>query len=70
MAEGNSMSEEVKAEDEEGYLEDDKRQQAFVLLLRVTQANGKPVPMGGFTSRVMAQMLYEIAGVTLSGHTN
>ena len=65
MAEGNSMSEEVKAEDEEGYLGDDKREQAFVLLLRVTQANGKPLPIGGFTSRVMAQMLYEITGVTL-----
>ena len=39
MAERNSMSEEVKAEDEEGYLGEDKREQAFVLLLRVTQAN-------------------------------
>ena len=64
MAEGNSMSEEVKAEDEEGYLGEDKREQAFVLLLRVTQANGKPLPIGGFTNRAMAQMLYEIAGVT------
>ena len=64
MAEGNSMSEEVKVEDEEGYLGEDKREQAFVLLLRVTQANGKPLPIGGFTNRAMAQMLYEIAGVT------
>ena len=71
-AEGNSMSEEVKAEDEEGYLGEDKREQAFVLLLRVTQANGKPLPICGFTNRVMAQMLYEIAGVTPKGcgHTN
>ena len=30
----------------------------------MTQANGKPLPIGGFTSRVMAQMLYKIAGVT------
>ena len=58
------MSEEVKAEDEEGYLGEDKREQAFGLLLRVTQANGKPLPIGGFTSRAMAQMLNEIAGVT------
>ena len=64
MAEGNSMSKEVKVEDEEGYLGEDKREQAFVLLLRVTQANAKPLPIGGFTNRVMAQMLYEIAGVT------
>ena len=65
MAEGNSMSEEVKAEDKEGNLGEDKREQAFVLLLRVTQANGKPLPIGGFTNRAMAQMLYQIAGVTL-----
>ena len=64
MAEGNSMSEEVEAEDKEGYLGEDRREQVFVLLLRVTQANGKPLPIGGFTSRAMAQMLYEIAGVT------
>ena len=37
MAEGNSVSEEVKVEDKEGYLGEDKREQAFVLLLRVTQ---------------------------------
>ena len=64
MAERNSMSEEVKAEDKEGYLGEDRREQAFVLLLRVTQANGKPLPIGGFPSRVMAQMLYKITGVT------
>ena len=63
MDEGNSMSEEVKAEDEEGCLGDDKREQAFVLLLRVTLANGKPLPIGGLTSRVMAQM-YKITEVT------
>ena len=30
----------------------------------MTQANGKPLPIGGFTSRVMAEMLYKITGVT------
>ena len=30
----------------------------------MTQANGKPLPIGGFTGRAMAQMLYDIAGVT------
>ena len=64
MAEGNSMSKEVKTEDEEGHLGEDKREQVFVLLLRVTQANGKPLPIGGYTSRAMAQMLYKIARVT------
>ena len=39
MAEGNNMSQEVKVE-EEGYLGKDKKEQTFVLLLRVTQANG------------------------------
>ena len=62
MAEGNDTSEEVKVEEEEGYLGKDKREQSFVLLLRVTQSNDKPLPIGGFTGRVMAQMLYEIAG--------
>ena len=57
MVEGNSMNKEVKVEDEEGYFGEDKREQAFVLLLRVTQANGKPLPIGVFTSRAMEQML-------------
>ena len=64
MAEGSDMGEEVKVEEEEGYLRGDKREQPFVLLLRVTQASGKPLPIGGFTGKVMAQMMYEIAGVT------
>ena len=59
------MSEEVKVEDKEDYLWEDKREQAFVLLLRVMQANGKPLPTGGFTNRAMAQMLYKITGVTV-----
>ena len=31
----------------------DLRDQQFVLLLRVTQANGRLMPIGGFMSRVM-----------------
>ena len=64
MTEGNGMDEEVKVEEEEGYLRGDKGEQPFVLLLRVTQASGKPLPKRGFTGRAMAQMLHEIAGVT------
>ena len=64
IAEGNDISEEVKVEEEEDYLGKDKREKSFVLLLRVTQPKGKPLPIGGFTGRVMAQMLYEIARVT------
>ena len=37
--------------------------QPFVLLLRVMQSNGKPLPIGGFTGRAMSQMLHEVAGV-------
>ena len=57
IAEGSDMSEEVK-------VEEDKRERSFVPLLRVTQANGKTLPIGQFTGTSMAQMLYEIAGVT------
>ena len=34
-----------------------------MLLLRVTQANGRPLPIGGFMSRAMAQMIHDIMGV-------
>ena len=63
MAEGNDRDEEVKIEEEEGYLRGDKSEQPFVLLLRVTQTCGKPLLLGRFTGRAMAQMLYEIAEV-------
>ena len=36
MAEGNNMDEEVSVEEEEGCSRGDKREQPFVLLLRVT----------------------------------
>ena len=32
----------------------DWNEQPFVLLLRVTQSNGKPLPIGGFTGRAMS----------------
>ena len=41
----------------------DLRDQQFVLLLRVTQANGRPLPIGGFMSRPMIQMICDIMGV-------
>ena len=47
MAEGNDMDEMVKVEDEEGYHKGDRSEQPFVLLLKVTQASGKPLLMGG-----------------------
>ena len=39
------------------------RDQQFVLLLKVTQANGRPLPIGGFMSKAMIQMICEIMGV-------
>ena len=34
-----------------------------MLLLTVTQANGRQLPIGGFTSRAMTQMIHDIMGV-------
>ena len=47
MAERNDMGEEVKVEEEKGHLREDKREQSFVLLLRVTKASGKALPKVG-----------------------
>ena len=41
----------------------DQNKQPFALLLRVTQTNGKSLPIGGFTGQAMSQMLHEVAGV-------
>ena len=34
-----------------------------MLLLRVTQANGRLLPIGGFSSRAMVQMICDVIGV-------
>ena len=41
----------------------DLRDQQFVLLLRVTQANGRLLPIGGFMSGAMIQMICHVRGV-------
>ena len=41
----------------------DLKDRLFVLLLRVTQANGRPLPIRGFMSRAMTQMIHDITGV-------
>ena len=41
----------------------DLKDRLFVLLLRVTQANDRPLPIGGFMSRAMTQMIHDITGV-------
>ena len=65
MAEGNDMNEMSKVEDEEDSCKGDRNEQPFVLLLKVMQSSGKPLPTGGFTGSVMAQMLHDVAGVIL-----
>ena len=57
------MEDVVKTEVGEDTSMGDKNDQPFPLLLRVTQLNGKPLPIGGFTGHVMSQMLHEVAGV-------
>ena len=41
----------------------DPKDRQFVLLIRVTQANGRPLPIEGFTSRAMVQMICDVTGV-------
>ena len=41
----------------------DKNEQPFALLLRVTELNGKPIPIGGFIGRAKSQMLHVVAAV-------
>ena len=57
------MNEMLQNEEEDDTYKGDQNGQPFVLLLRVIQAIGKPLPIGGFTGRAMSQMLHEIAGV-------
>ena len=63
MAEEIDMNEMLQTEEENDPYKGDQKGQPFVLLLRVTQTNGKPLPIGWFTGRAMSQMLHEIAGV-------
>ena len=63
MAKESDMNEAIKTEEGDDPFMGDENEQPFVLLLRVTQLNGKPLPIGGFTGRAMSQMLHEVAGV-------
>ena len=63
MAKESDMNEMLKTEEGDNPYMGDWSGQPFVLLLRVTQSNGKPSPIGGFTDRAMSQMLHENAGV-------
>ena len=63
MTEENDMSEIIETAEGGDLHRRDRSDQPFVLLLRVTQFNGKPLPIGGFMGRAMAQMLHEVAGM-------
>ena len=63
MAEENDMNDVLQNEEGDYPYKTDQNRQPFILLLRVMQVNGKPLPIGGFTARTMSQMLHEIAGV-------
>ena len=63
MAEESDMSEMLQTEEGHDPYKGYQNGQPCVLLLRVTQSNGKPLPIGGFTGRALSQMLHEIAGV-------
>ena len=65
MAEGSDMYEVIKTEEGDDHFMGDLSGHPFVLLLRVMQSNGKPLPIGGFTDREMSQMLPGVAGVVL-----
>ena len=51
MAEGSDMNEMIETEEGDDPFMGDQSRQPFVLLLRVTQSNGKPLPIGGLQGR-------------------
>ena len=64
MAEEKEVVEEmVHVEEDDECHHTDLKDQIFVLLMRVTQANGRPLPAGGFTGRAMTQMIQDIMRV-------
>ena len=54
MAKGSDMKEVIKTEEGGDPFMGDQNEQTFALLLRVTQLNGEPLPIGGFTGRAMS----------------
>ena len=63
MTEESDMNEMLQNEEGDDPYKGEQNGQPFVLLLRVIQVNGKPLPIGGFTGRAMSQILHEIAWV-------
>ena len=64
MVEEKEIVEKItQVEENDEYPHPDPRDQHFVLLLRVTQANGRLLPMEEFLSRAMVQMISGVTGV-------
>ena len=68
MVEEKEVMEKImQVEESDEYPHPDPRDWQFVLLLRVTQASGRPMPMEGFMSRAMVQMICDVMGVIPKG---
>ena len=64
MAEEKEVMEKItQVEEGDECHHSDPRDRQFVLLLKVTQANGRPLPVEGFMSRAMVQMICDVMGV-------
>ena len=57
------MEKRTQVEENNEYPHPYPRDQQFVLLLRITQANGRPLPVEEFMSRAMVQMICDVTGV-------
>ena len=64
MVEEKEVIEKItQVEDNEEYPHPNSRNHQFVLLLRVTQDDGQPLPVKEFMSRAMVQMICNVTGV-------
>ena len=63
MVKEKEVMEKIMQVEEDECHHPDPRDWQFVLLLRVTQANGRPLPVEGFTSRAMVQMICDVMGL-------
>ena len=53
----------TQVEENDEYPHPNTRDRQLVLLLRVTQDNGRPLPIEEFMSRAMVQMICDVTGV-------
>ena len=63
MVKEKEVMEKTQVEEDDECHHPDPKDWQFVLLLRVTQANGRPLPMEGFMRRAMVQMICDVTGV-------